>query len=188
MVRDAHDIVTELIAGKLRNSSVDSSCLKCEEAKLMECEHTKHVKSNGSISPEKIKKRKRKTFYEHMKPYQPCRRGCSVHHSPFFHAERMRQEHVARANQGHTKVMLMRVIEGRPKSAGTKSEQLEKQLHEIDMNESDLYKKMTLKRMQTAERKAKRNGLKSSPQKSLSPKGTKDKIRFDSLDTERSAE
>ena len=38
MVRDAHDIVTELMAGKLRNKSVDSSCYKCEEAKLMECE------------------------------------------------------------------------------------------------------------------------------------------------------
>jgi hypothetical protein len=95
MVRDAHDIVTELMAGKLRNSSADASCFKCEEAKLMECDCIEHKKkaelgiNNTDISPPP-KKKKKKTFYEHSKPYQPCRRGCSVHHSPFWHAERMR--------------------------------------------------------------------------------------------------
>jgi hypothetical protein len=44
MVRDAHDIVTELMAGKLRNSSADANCFKCEEAKLMECDCIEHKK------------------------------------------------------------------------------------------------------------------------------------------------
>jgi len=40
MVRDAHDIVTELLAGRLQNTEIGDGkiCMKCEEAKLVECE------------------------------------------------------------------------------------------------------------------------------------------------------
>lgn len=41
MVRDAHDIVTELLAGRLQNAELGEGgkvCMKCEEAKLVECE------------------------------------------------------------------------------------------------------------------------------------------------------
>jgi hypothetical protein len=55
-------------------------------------------------------------------------------------------------------------------------------MHEIDLNESDIYRKMTLKRLQTLDRKAKKRG---SPHKSPkhSPRGSPEKVRFDSLDS-----
>ena len=114
MVRDAHEIVGDMIAGRMRQSVEKNVCIKCEENKLMECECcTKAEKERREVSLEekiyRIKHRKKKkTFYELSKPYQPCRRGCSVHHSPFWHAERMREEHLARANAAETKVMLLR--------------------------------------------------------------------------------
>jgi len=120
-------------------------CIKCEENKLMECECvTKAAKERQEVSLEekiyKIKHRKkRRTFYELSRPYQPCRRGCSVHHSPFWHAERMRAEHLARANAGETKVMLLRQIETRPKSVDSAKVKAEIKLDEIDFVDSKVY-------------------------------------------------
>ena len=123
MVRDAHDIVTELLAGRLQNAELGPDgkvCIPCEEAKLVDCEcidEKKKNKNDPNVSSHDMKstshkpkeRRKRKTFYELSRPYQPCRRGCSCNHNPFWHAERMRKEHLMRANQGTTRVMLMRV-------------------------------------------------------------------------------
>jgi len=56
MVKDAHEIVTELMAGKLRNHSAEKqaeSCLKCEQAKIMDCECViKEDKKRAEVSPE----------------------------------------------------------------------------------------------------------------------------------------
>lgn len=135
----------------------------------MECECQLKAHKERDISLEekiyKIKHRKkRRTFYELSRPYQPCRRGCSVHHSPFWHAERMREEHLARANAGETKVMLLRQIETRPKSHDSEKQKAEIKLDEIDLVDSKIYQEVLERRQAIADKKAgiespKSNGL-----------------------------
>ena len=56
MVKDAHEIVTEIMAGNLRNASAEkvaASCLKCDQAKIMDCECViKEDKKRQEVSPE----------------------------------------------------------------------------------------------------------------------------------------
>jgi len=49
MVRDAHDIVTELLAGRLKDTELGDGkvCMKCEEAKLVECECMLNKRNNS---------------------------------------------------------------------------------------------------------------------------------------------
>ena len=51
----------------------------------------------------------------------------------------MRAEHLARANAGETKVMLLRQIETRPKSVDSAKVKAEIKLDEIDFVDSQVY-------------------------------------------------
>lgn len=150
IMRDAHDLSKNMGSGSLLNSSGELHVCKdprcdCGNLSLNRSLRKRDPYYNIKLYHERRGLKKVDINALHN-PYKPCRKTCSCHHNPLFHAERMQREHMERLHASACRLMIMSVLPKRPGSADSATRKRIEYMQEIDWTRSHMYNDIMTKK------------------------------------------